>query len=235
MQWNERLALERKRLGLLQEQVVTAMAQYLPNGERIGKGALSSWESGRTQPKIQHALALARVLDNADVNYLFGSDMLRDGLNDAGLQKLSEFRSILLDSPRYRAEIATKHSRILPVFLQAASAGTGQILDDEAFEEVVVDEEVPFNADFGVRLAGDSMMPLFSDGQLVWVKRRETAENGEIVMCYYDGQSYCKKLRSDGTKTELVSLNPAYKPMPITAETEFRIFGVVISAAKNAQ
>ncbi len=187
--------------------------------------------------QINPVFTVAQVFQhaNADVNYLFGSDLLRDGLNDAGLQKLSEFRSILLDSPRYREEAAIKHPRILPVFLQAASAGTGQILDDEAFEEIAVDEEVPLNADFGVRLAGDSMMPLFSDGQLVWVKRRETAENGEIVMCYYDGQSYCKKLHCDGSKTELVSLNPVYKPMPITEETEFRIFGVVLSAEMRVQ
>lgn len=187
--------------------------------------------------QINPVFTVAQVFQhaNADVNYLFGSDLLRDGLNDAGLQKLSEFRSILLDSPRYREEAAIKHPRILPVFLQAASAGTGQILDDEAFEEIAVDEEVSLNADFGVRLAGDSMMPLFSDGQLVWVKRRETAENGEIVMCYYDGQSYCKKLHCDGLKTELVSLNPVYKPMPITEETEFRIFGVVLSAEMRVQ
>lgn len=187
--------------------------------------------------QINPVFTVAQVFQhaNADVNYLFGSDLLRDGLNDAGLQKLSEFRSILLDSPRYREEAAIKHPRILPVFLQAASAGTGQILDDEAFEEIAVDEEVPLNADFGVRLAGDSMMPLFSDGQLVWGKRRETAENGEIVMCYYDGQSYCKKLHCDGSKTELVSLNPVYKPMPITEETEFRIFGVVLSAEMRVQ
>lgn len=187
--------------------------------------------------QINPVFTVAQVFQhaNADVNYLFGSDLLRDGLNDAGLQKLSEFRSILLDSPRYREEAAIKHPRILPVFLQAASAGTGQILDDEAFEEIAVDEEVPLNADFGVRLAGDSMMPLFSDGQLVWVKRRETAENGEIVMCYYDGQSYCKTLHCDGSKTELVSLNPVYKPMPITEETEFRIFGVVLSAEMRVQ
>lgn len=99
--------------------------------------------------QINPVFTVAQVFQhaNADVNYLFGSDLLRDGLNDAGLQKLSEFRSILLDSPRYREEAAIKHPRILPVFLQAASAGTGQILDDEAFEEIAVDEEVPLNAD----------------------------------------------------------------------------------------
>ena len=56
----------------------------------------------------------------------------------------------------------------------------------------------------------------------------EVAENGEIVMCYYDGQSYCKKLWTDGTKTELRSLNPAYQPIHVCADAPFRIFGVVV-------
>lgn len=184
MQWYERLVQERKRLGLSQDQVVAAMSKYLPTGESVGKGALCSWESGRTQPKIHHALALARVLNNADVSYLFSSESLRDGLNDAGLQKLAEFRSLLLDSPRYRMEIDPPKTRLIPIYLQAVSAGTGQILDDDAFEEIEVDDTVPASADFGVRLAGDSMMPQFTDGQMVWVKRRDAAENGEIVMCY---------------------------------------------------
>ena len=228
MQWYERLVQERKRLGLSQDQVVAAMSKYLPEGESIGKGALCSWECGRTQPKIHHALALARVLNNADVSYLFSPESLRDGLNDAGLQKLSEFRSLLLDSPRYRIEAASPKTRLLPIYFQAASAGTGQILDDDAFEEIEVDETVPANADFGVRLAGDSMMPRFSDGQIVWVKRQAVAENGEIIMCYYDGQSYCKKLWTDGAKTELRSLNPAYQPIHICDDIPFRIFGVVV-------
>lgn len=56
-----------------------------------------------------------------------------------------------------------------------------------------------------------------------------------VPSAYYDGQSYCKKLHCDGSKTELVSLNPVYKPMPITEETEFRIFGVVLSAEMRVQ
>lgn len=227
MMWNERLAQVRKATGMSQEQVVSAMAQYLTAHERVSLGALSSWESGRTQPKIHHALALARVLDS-DVNYLFGTDLLREGLNDAGMLKLAEYRSLLLDSPRYRAERTTPQMRTMPIYLQAASAGTGQFLDDEAFDEIEVDDSVPQSADFGIRLAGDSMTPRFADGQIVWVRRQNTAENGEIILCYYDGQSYCKKLRIDGAQTELISLNKSYRPISVQPDAEFRIFGVVV-------
>lgn len=227
MAWNDRLAQVRKATGMSQEQVVRAMAQYLPEHETVSLGALSSWESGRTQPRINHALALARVLDS-DVDYLFSSELLNGGLNDAGMLKLAEFRSLLLDSPRYRAENTIRKVRTLPVYLQAASAGTGQILDDAAFEEIEVDDSVPSGADFGVRLAGDSMMPRFADGQIVWVKQQSSAENGEIIMCYYDDQSYCKKLSSSENQIQLVSLNKSYEPIIVRPDVEFRIFGVVV-------
>ena len=90
------------------------------------------------------------------------------------------------------------------------------------------DESVPTSAEFGVRLAGDSMTPRFADGQIVWARRRDTAESGEIILCYYDGQSYCKKLRIRDGQPELVSLNPRYPPIPVQPEAEFRIFGVVV-------
>ena len=91
-----------------------------------------------------------------------------------------------------------------------------------------MDESVPASAEFGVRLAGDSMTPRFTDGQIVWARRRDTAESGEIILCYYDGQSYCKKLRIRDDQPELVSLNPRYQPIPVQPEAEFRIFGVVV-------
>ena len=228
MLWNERLAQARKELGKSQEQVVREMARYLPRGETVSVGALSSWEVGRTQPKVHHALALARVLGDADVNYLFGTGLLSDGLNDEGLLKLAEYRRLLLDSPRFRAQPPQPERRTIPIYLQAASAGTGQFLNDEAAEVIEADDSVPANAEFGVRLAGDSMTPRFADGQIVWARRRDTAENGEIVLCYYDGQSYCKKLHIRDGQPELVSLNPRYQPIPVRPEAEFRVFGVVV-------
>ena len=171
--------------------------------------------AGATQPRIPHALALA-LLYHTDPYYLFGTAQMSGGLNEEGLAKLAEFRELLLESPRYheRVEVSRK-VRYLPVFLQPASAGTGQWLDDDLAEEIEVDDAVPTMAEFGVRLAGDSMSPRFADGQIVWAKRAEQAENGEIVLCVLNEQGYCKKLRYDSDGVYLVSLNPAYSPIPV--------------------
>ncbi|MCO7108957.1 S24 family peptidase [Gemmiger formicilis] len=82
--------------------------------------------------------------------------------------------------------------RLLPVYLQPASAGTGQWLDDDVQEMTEVDESVPGKAEFGVRIAGDSMEPRFVNGQTVWVKAAQDANNGDIVLCTLNDQGYCK-------------------------------------------
>lgn len=148
-------------------------------------------------------------------------------LNKAGLDMLESYRNLLMLAPQYR-ENPHPVLRVLPVYLQPASAGTGQWLDDDMADQIEVDDSVPASAQFGVRLAGDSMTPRFADGQIVWAKSAETADNGTIVLCYLNGQGYCKKLRRDGHGVALMSLNPAYQPIAVGAEDEFRIMGVVV-------
>lgn len=60
------------------------------------------------------------------------------------------------------------------------SAGTGQFLDNDSYEEVEVGPEVPETADFGVRISGDSMMPRYLDKQIVWIQKTDELNDGEI-------------------------------------------------------
>ena len=228
MEWNQRLARARKACGLTQQEAADRIRQYLPESDWVQKVTLSSWEQGRTQPRIRHALALA-LLYHTDPYQIFGTEQMTAGLNEAGRAKLAEYRELLLESPRYQVQVEAPHAvRYLPVFLQPASAGTGQWLDDDLAEEMEVDDSVPSRAEFGVRLAGDSMSPRFADGQIVWARKAEQAENGEIVLCVLNNQGYCKKLRYDEGGVFLVSLNPAYQPIPVRENDVFRIAGVVV-------
>lgn len=232
MQWNQRLAAVRKNLHLKQDEVVHAMHAYLAKEDWVRIGTLSSWEKGRTQPKIQQALALASVYQ-VDPYSIFGTPAMGGGLNQLGQEKLSEFRELLLASEKYRAAVEVPRMvprmvRYLPVYLQPASAGTGQWLDDDLSEEMEVDDSVPASAEFGVRLAGDSMSPRFADGQIVWARRSNSAENGEIVLCVLNEQGYCKKLHRNIDGVALISLNPAYQPILITENDQFQIMGTVV-------
>lgn len=118
--------------------------------------------------------------------------------------------------------------RLLPLYRLAVSAGTGEFLDSAGYDPVEVGEEVSSLADFGVRIAGDSMEPRFVHGQIVWVKRQETLRPGEIGIFLYNGEGFCKRLDTDGRSFVLTSLNRRYDPIRIREGDDFRVFGRVV-------
>ena len=146
----------------------------------------------------------------------------------ASLRRALEYIALLRESKRFAAAPEPAVLRSLPLYSLAVSAGTGQFLDGESYEMQPVGPEVPEAANFGVRVAGDSMEPRFVNGQTVWVKAAQDANNGDIVLCTLNDQGYCKKLRKDKNGIALISLNKKYAPIPVREEDEFRIAGIVV-------
>ena len=72
------------------------------------------------------------------------------------------------------------------------------------------------------------MEPQFINGQIVWVKQQNYLEDGEIGIFFLDGSGYIKKLQDNKDGHNLISLNKAYKPIPIVEDSNFMIFGKVI-------
>ena len=116
----------------------------------------------------------------------------------------------------------------MPVYDLPASAGTGVFLDSSDYEMVQVGSEVPVNANFGVRVSGDSMEPAFFQDDLVFVEPSKTAVNGDVVIAIINGDSFIKQFR-DG---EFVSFNPAYDPIVPGDYDDVRIAGIVRTCRK---
>ena len=158
----------------------------------------------------------------------------------------SAYREDLIASGKYREVPPVLEIRYLdmPVSDLPVSAGTGAFLDEGNFEMVSFPESsIPDGAEFGVRVSGDSMEPVYHDGQIVWVQQCETLRTGEVGVMIYDGQGYIKAyaeqepddletyLGSDGVRRMqpvMVSYNKAYAPKPASPELEFRIVGRVL-------
>ena len=107
-----------------------------------------------------------------------------------------------------------------------ASAGTGQYLNDVRVERIEL--PVDIDADFVIPIKGDSMEPDYHDGDLVFIQTSVDLNNGVIGVFNYNGDAYIKQLVIDKDQAYLHSLNPAYKDMPITPDTDFRIIGEVM-------
>ncbi len=169
-------------------------------GYPVRTQAVSKWERETTLPSAVQFIELCRMYAIRDAAAYFG-----------------------LTPEERRAP-----GRILPLYRLAVSAGTGEFLDGSDYDTVEVGEEVSPQADFGVRIAGDSMEPRFVNGQIVWVHRQDTLRPGEIGIFLYNGSGYCKRLERRNGAAELVSLNPLYAPIRVGEEDEFRLFGKVV-------
>jgi putative phage repressor len=112
-----------------------------------------------------------------------------------------------------------------------ASAGTGQYLNDVRVERIKL--PVDIDADFVIPIKGDSMEPDYHDSDLVFIQTSVDLNDGVIGVFNYNGDAYIKQLLIDEDKAYLHSLNPAYKDMPITPETDFRIIGEVVDLYRN--
>ena len=112
-----------------------------------------------------------------------------------------------------------------------ASAGTGQYLNDVRVERIELPVDV--DADFVIPIKGDSMEPDYHDGDLVFIQTSVDLNDGVIGVFNYNGDAYIKQLVIDEDQAYLHSINPEYKDMPITPETDFRIIGEVVNLYRN--
>ncbi|MBQ9732629.1 MAG: S24 family peptidase, partial [Clostridia bacterium] len=74
-------------------------------------------------------------------------------------------------------------------------------------EDYIVPESSP--ADFAARISGDSMEPIFRDGDVALVKRCPI-ENGDVGLFFVDGDMKCKQYcRDNFGNVYLLSVNRA--------------------------
>lgn len=223
------ISQRRKARGLSQGELAEKLCDM---GCPVSNQAVSKWENGSTMPNARQFLLLCRVLKVEDVWGLFGesSGGLLGGLNREGRAKAREYIQLLQSSGLYAAEEEekTEKLRCLPLYSLAVSAGTGQFLDGEDYEMVEVGREVAEGANFGVRVAGDSMEPEFHDGQIIWVRQQRSLMTGDIGIFLYDGSAYLKQLVARESSMALHSLNPAYEDIIVSPELPLRVLGKVL-------
>lgn len=222
------IAARRAELGLSQNELVQLLRK---KGIEITNVGYSKWETGRVIPNAQQFLMLCKVLGIRDVMSAFlGEDeSIFAGLNGLGRERVWEYAEMLrVDSRFSEQKTVPVVLRTLPMYDIAVSAGTGQFLDGDNYEMVEVDDEVPMDANFGVRIAGDSMEPDFHDGQTVWVHQQHTLMSNEIGIFVYDGSAYIKKLIAEDGQVRLRSLNPEYEDIVVSDMLPLRVLGKVL-------
>lgn len=144
------------------------------------------------------------------------------------------------DVPQIREEIPglipVKREYTIPI-LGVIRAGepilAAQAIEGYASADVVNPEEY-----FYLRVTGDSMINAgIRDGDLVLLRRQDTAENGQIVACLVDGEdATLKRFRAQKGMVILQPENPDYEPR-IVPFSDFdtgaaRIVGVAVKLVR---
>ncbi|TVR80878.1 MAG: LexA family transcriptional regulator [Chitinophagaceae bacterium] len=78
------------------------------------------------------------------------------------------------------------------------------------------------------RVKGDSMKGAgIEDGDLLVIDRSLEVNNGKIAVCFIDGEFTIKRIKIEKDCCWLLPENEDFKPLKVTEENEFIVWGVV--------
>lgn len=226
----DKIRERRIELGMTQSQIAELTG--------IKKNTISNYENNVSAPNENNIFKLMEVL-KCDANYLFEWDKVEEfRLTLEEKNHIKKYRTLdeygkeavdkILDVEYNRcANNETSETNIieLPFSLLKASAGTGEWLDEEQLDKIsVTDTPMARKADIVIEVDGDSMIPVFNNGDKVLVRLQPAVEIGEIGIFIIDNMGYIKKYAND----RLVSLNPNYDDIYPNEYTFTKCIGKVI-------
>lgn len=158
-------------------------------------------DGGETAPVLpEEALEVARDYQRLDRH---GRTVVKVLLSEEGRRVAEEGRR------RAAGDGSPAEARVIPLYFTPAAAGYASPAFGEDFEYLEVGGDVPRQADFAVKIDGDSMEPYIMDGSVVYVNRDPLADGDVGIFCV-DGNMLCKQYhRDERGVVHLLSLNRA--------------------------
>lgn len=88
---------------------------------------------------------------------------------------------------------------------------------------------------FYARVSGDSMCEEgIDDGDLLIVDKSLQPEDGDLAVCCVDGEFTLKRLKlTRGNRLFLMPSNRKYKPIEVTEDNDFMVWGIVTATIKQ--
>lgn len=172
----------------------------------VSRSTVAMWENGSSQPDNSMLIKLSELF-NVSVDYLLGRD----------------------ETP----SSPTSNGTWIPVLGHVQEG-----LPVDAIQDIIDYEDISQISKngseyFALQVKGASMEPKFSEGDVVIVKKQDTAEDGEIVIALVNGdEATIKKLKKRADGIVLLPLNQQFDMMYYTAadieSLPVRILGKVV-------
>ena len=120
-------------------------------------------------------------------------------------------------------------------FVGSITAGFPSPADDHLDKSIDLNSEIIKDRDatFFGRVEGDSMTGAgIEHGDLLVINKGLEPRNGKIAVCFIDGEFTVKRIKIEKDVIWLVAENQKYKPIRVTAENDFLIWGIVTNVIK---
>jgi repressor LexA len=122
--------------------------------------------------------------------------------------------------------VTAPHPTSLPL-VGSVAAGVPRLAEEDVEDWVTT----PFEGDFVLRVTGESMVNAgILDGDLVVVRRADTARDGEIVVGMIGEEATVKRLRRIDGRVHLMPENDAFAPI---VPDELTLAGVVVGVLRK--
>ena len=172
----------------------------------VDEGTISNYKKGRYEPKQRRLYEISRIL-NVSVAWLMGAD--------APIEKVDNI-------------IPIKKVRFIPL-LGKIACGEPILAEENIEGKIILPDEV--NADFALTCKGNSMTDArINDGDIVYIKKQPTVENGEIAAVLIENEATLKRFYIQGDTVILKPENSSMSPLVYTKEqlNEIRILGKAV-------
>lgn len=223
----KRIKEARQRAGLTQKEL-SKMVGVTPS-------AITNYENEVSHPKEAVLYNLMQAL-NVDANFMFQDEVAAaetSPLSSAESEHMRKYRALSSGGKRVVDTVLDReYERMqaqpvitLPFFQDKVSAGIGNFVSNGTTEQLSI-KLLPetSGSDYVVQVTGDSMMPVYRDGDLVLVHSQPEVAIGEIGLWIVNGDGYIKQRGENALR----SLNPIYAPIPIGECDRIDCFGKVL-------
>lgn len=134
----------------------------------------------------------------------------------------------------YRSD--TSIDLALPYADQGIKAGFPSPAQDYLESAIDLNKELikhPASTFYG-RVKGDSMIDAnVHDGDILVIDKSLEPQNGDMAVCYIDGEFTIKYIKIEKDVIWLKPANETYKPIKVTADNDFIIWGIVTYCIQN--
>ena len=240
MSIGSRIKQRREELGLTQPELANLIG--------VSKGSIGNYESNVSSPNEKILFKLFSAL-KCDANFLYQDDMKimqTDNFTFEEKKHIKKYRELdthgrdmvdtVIEKEYERCMSNEEQEEEKPDVIEIklaqlpASAGTGVELYEENYQIMSIRaSDLARQADFAVKVSGDSMETTFYDGDILLIESMPFINKGDIGIFVVNGDGYVKEYGGD----RLISHNEKYPDIKLTEHDVVICSGRVIGALEE--